>query len=306
MKKLALSGVKSSLGCNQKQRKERFWIFVFLLPTIIWLLIYNLMPVCISVVTAFCKWDGFSTPEFNGLDNFKFLFFKDVNFFPSLINTLKWLVIQLVVQTLLGLLAGFVMSRESKGWKIFRNLLMVPHIVPTAALATMFFFIYNPDMGLLNGILKVFGLESLATNWLGYESTAFLAVTGSWIFYCGFVGILFYSGIIAVPVSQRESALLDGCTRLQTDIYIVLPQLKGTIASSMIMSATTGIGMFDFIYMLTKGGPGNSTMNLPLMIYSAATSGSYGRAMALCLIQTVIGVVTIAIINKLLVKDGEI
>ncbi len=288
---------------ESRKRKDSLWIFLFLLPCLIFILAFSAFPMLVTLVTAFCKWDGVTTPVFCGLENFRFTFFEDPDFSIAIINTFKWIIIQLVVQTSLGLIAGFFMSREFRGWKVFRTLIMIPNIIQSAALATMFYYIYNPDMGLLNALLGKIGLGSLRSNWLAYENTAFWAVTASWIFYCGNIGVIFYSAIIGVPQSQRESAMLDGCTRFQTDLYIVLPQIKGTIGTNMVLSAVTAVNMFDFIYMLTKGGPGNSTMSLAVLTYKSALSGNYGGAMSVGLIQAVIGVVTVGIINKLLVRD---
>lgn len=305
MSKPNLSSAKALKNHNKRNLSERFWIMMFLLPCLIFILVYSGAPIIITMVTAFCKWDGITTPVFDGLNNFRYIFYRDADFMISLINTLKWLVIQVVVQTILAIMAGFIMSREFRGWKVYRSLLMVPHIVPSAALATMFSYIFNPDIGLVNAILRLIGLEKWATNWLGFSDTAFWAVTSSWIFYCGLVGMLIYSSIVAIPDSQRESAMLDGCTKLQTDVYIVFPQLRNTIATSMIMSTTTAVGMFDFIYMMTNGGPGNATMNLPVLVFKMATSGAYGRAMAVCLIQATIGIVVISLINKFMIKDAD-
>lgn len=300
-----IKNYSSNINRKREKRKESFWIFVFLLPCLIFIAAFSAFPIIVTVVTAFCDWDGVTTPAFTGLKNFYFTLFEDTDFRISIINTFKWIIIQLTVQTSLGLMAGFIMSREFTGWKCYRALLMIPNIVPSAALATMFFYIYNPDMGLLNALLDKIGLGALASNWLAYESSAFWAVTGSWIFYCGTVGVIFYSAIISVPQSERESALIDGCTKFQTDIYIVLPQLKGTIATNMILSTVTAVNMFDFIYMLTKGGPGNSTMSLAVLVYKTALSGNYGQAMSIGIIQAILGILAVGIINKALIKDAE-
>lgn len=287
------------------KKKDSLWIFLFLLPCLIFILAFSAFPIIVTIVTAFCKWDGVTTPVFCGLKNFKFTFLEDADFSIAMINTLKWVVIQIVVQTSLGLIAGFIMSREFKGWKIYRTLIMIPNIIQSAALATMFYYIYNPDMGLLNAILGKLALSELQSNWLAYDTTAFWAVTCSWIFYCGTVGVIFYSAIVGIPQSERESALLDGCTKFQTDVYIVLPQLKATIATNMILSAVTAINMFDFIYMLTKGGPGNSTMSLAVLVYKTALAGNYGGAMSIGLIQAVLGVIVVGVINKLLIREDD-
>jgi len=299
MTKINTSAISPALIKKREKLKNNLWIFLFLLPCIIFMLAYSLTPFLIGVVTSFCDWDGLTMPSFCGLENYKTILMEDKTFKTALVNTFKWLLVQLTVQTSLGIIAGFIMSREYFGWKIYRTILMIPHIVPTAALATMFYYIYNPDMGILNAGLEKIGLGFLATNWLAYESTAFWSVTASWIFYCGIVGIMFYSAIISIPQSQKESAMIDGCTRFQTDVYIVLPQLRNTIGTTMVMSATSGMGIFDFIFMLTKGGPGVSTMSLALHVYRTALAGNYGLAMSVAVIQGIIGLVVIKAINKM-------
>lgn len=164
------------------KQKNKIWIAVFLIPTLVMFMLVYLGPMVLALVSSFTKWDGMQSMRFIGLDNYVKIF-QDPVFHASLWHTLFWALLAVAVHVPFGVLVALVLKRKRKGWRFTRSVFMLPNIISRSALALMFVFIYKPDVGILNMLLKNVGLERFTRNWLVDSNTALLSVTNIWLWY---------------------------------------------------------------------------------------------------------------------------
>jgi raffinose/stachyose/melibiose transport system permease protein len=242
---------------------------------------------------------------FSGLDNFKSLFVNNSDFRDAIVNTFAWVLLQITVNVGLGTLVALILYRKPWGWKIVRATYMIPNIIPTAAIGFMFFLLYNPDAGILKTIWGLFGNANNAPNIFGDSSYSFMGLTSTWLFYAAFFTVIIMAEIGAIPEQIFESAKLDGANAFQIDFHITLPMLRNAMATCVILATTGMISQFDIIYMTTKGGPGSSTLNLPVYLFKTANlEMNYGLSNAIGMVQVVIGMALVFLIGKVM-KLGQ-
>ncbi len=259
------------------------------------------------VYTSLCNYTTFSSPEFAGVKNFVTIF-GDKDFLVSIKNTLLWVLLQAGFHVTLGLIMALVLRRKPKGWQVVRTAYMIPNIIPTAATGVMFTLLLNPSFGVVKPLWEKLGVNtSQVPNLFGNSRYAFWTVTFTWILYSGFNTIIFLAEMGAIDKEIYEAARVDGAKPWQLDRYITLPLMKNIFGTCVTLASVAMVSQFDIIYMTTKGGPGNSTLNLPIYLYKAATlENNYGKANAVGVVQIVIGISLVLLIQRLfMTKAGE-
>jgi raffinose/stachyose/melibiose transport system permease protein len=258
-------------------------------------------PILTVAATAFTEYTAFSPPSFAGFENFISIF-QDGNFIKAIKNTLIWVILQTTFHVALGLAVALIMRRKPFGWKLARTFYMIPNIVPTAATGVMFSLLLNPSFG---AAAALFG-DGQAPNLFGNSAYAFWTVTATWIFYSAFNTIIFLAEISAIDSTIYEAASIDGARPWQEDLYITLPLLKKCIGTCVVLASVAMVSQFDIIYMTTRGGPGTSTLNLPMYLYKTATlENNYGRANAVGVVQIILGITLVLLIQKIFDAGGS-
>ena len=287
-------------------KTKKMWIPIFLAPTLILFLLIYAIPLFMVFFTSLFDYRLYPNRfEFAGLQNYINLF-SDQRFLDGLVNTIVWIVMQCTLHVGLGVLLALILYKKPFGWKFVRVSYMIPNIVSNAAIAMIFLNIFNPQFGVLNSILKSIGLENLTRNWLFENETAFMSVSLIWIMFAGYTTTLVLAEALSLDESVLEAAKIDGASNFQTDIFVVLPLIKKMIGTTMIMAASYMLQMFDLVYITTKGGPGNTTTSLPLLLYSVTTSeNNYGYANTIGVVIIVIGLISMTVINKIFKMNKE-
>ena len=287
-------------------KTKKMWIPIFLAPTLILFLLIYAIPLFMVFFTSLFDYRLYPNRfEFSGLQNYINLF-SDQRFLDGLVNTIVWIVMQCTLHVGLGVLLALILYKKPFGWKFVRVSYMIPNIVSNAAIAMIFLNIFNPQFGVLNSILKSIGLENLTRNWLFENETAFMSVSLIWIMFAGYTTTLVLAEALSLDESVLEAAKIDGASNFQTDIFVVLPLIKKMIGTTMIMAASYMLQMFDLVYITTKGGPGNTTTSLPLLLYSVTTSeNNYGYANTIGVVIIVIGLISMTVINKIFKMNKE-
>lgn len=281
-------------------KNKKLWIILFIAPTALIFALVFLVPLITVFVTSLCSYSPFQSPRFIGFENFKTLFLNNSDFWQAISNTIVWILLQITVSVSIGVLIALLLYKKPFGWKFVRASYMIPNIIPTAATGLMFYLLLNPDLGIVKGIFTAIGREDLVPNLFGNSSYTFLTVTATWIFYSAFNTVLIMSEIGTIPTEIFESAKVDGATELQIDFYITLPMLKSILTTCVILASVSMISQFDILYMTTKGGPGNSTLNLPLYLFKTANlEMNYGLANAIGVVQILFGLLLVFTINKI-------
>lgn len=287
-------------------KNKKIWIFLFTIPCMILFALVYAAPIITVFYTSLCDYTAFSAPAFQGIKNF-ITIFSDKEFITSIRNTLVWVVLQSTLHVGVGLTMALILRRKPKGWKFARTAYMIPNIIPTAATGVMFTLLLNPAFGIVKPFLDFLGVDyAMVPNLFGNSKYAFWTVTATWIFYSGFNTIIFLAEMGAVDKQIYEAAAIDGATPWQADRYITLPLMRNVCGTCVTLASVAMVSQFDIIYMTTKGGPGTSTLNLPIYLYKAATlENNYGKANAVGVVQIIIGITLVILIKGLFREKKE-
>ncbi len=282
-----------------KQRKgERLGIIVFLIPALFLFGLFFIYPIINVVTMSFFDWNGITTPEFTGLANYKDIF-SDKVFIRSIINNVIWALAACCIQVTLALLMALILSRKPRFWQFFRTVYFLPQVISGIALAMLWSAVYNSEFGMLNGFLKLIGLEHLTTNWLGNPKTAFICVLIYGLFYIGYYMVVMMAGITNIDESYYEAAQVDGATPIQTAIHVTVPLIRYSLLTCVTLAAIFGLRTFEQVYLLTNGGPANRTSLVVLYLYNQMRDNNYGGANASSVVLIVVGAIVIVGIRKL-------
>jgi raffinose/stachyose/melibiose transport system permease protein len=266
--------------------------WLFLLPGLILFGFAVLLPMVLTVGFSFTEWNGFGPMTFVGLDNYARAA-RDAVFRGSFVHVLIYIAATLILEVLVGLgLAGLVSMRPGRLW--FRVAIFAPVMLPLVVVAVLWSFVYNPDLGLLNGALAAVGLESFQRIWLGDTSTALLAISvvSGWVF-AGFYMIIFYAAFRQIPSEIIEAARLDGAGEWALFRRIKVPMIRGATGVAVLLCVTGGFQGFDLFFVLTNGGPyGSTEIPTTLLVRTVFRNGEvgYGSAMAVLLTAVVLAV----------------
>lgn len=287
-------------------KNKKIWIFLFTIPCMILFALVYAAPIITVFYTSLCDYTAFNSPAFQGIKNF-ITIFSDSDFICSIRNTLLWVVLQSTIHVGVGLAMALVLRRKPKGWKFARTAYMIPNIIPTAATGVMFTLLLNPMFGIVKPIMDFLGIDyAMVPNLFGNSRYAFWTVTATWILYSGFNTIIFLAEMGAVSKEIYEAAAIDGATPWQADRYITLPLMRNVCGTCVTLASVAMVSQFDIIYMTTKGGPGTSTLNLPIYLYKAATlENNYGKANAVGVVQILIGITLVILIKGLFREKKE-
>lgn len=266
--------------------------YVLVLPTIIGLMLFSLGPVVASALLSFTRWDGLTAPVWTGIENYRLLF-TDPLFWTALRNTLYYTVGSVVPSIILSLLLAMAVNQKIKGVVVFRTLFFLPVISPPVAIAILWGWLYNSQYGLIDAVLNRLGLSPV--QWLSEPSTALPAIMVMSVWSgLGYNMVLFLAGLQGIPQELYEAAKIDGANRWVLFRHVTVPLLSPTTFFILVLSMISAFQLFDYVYIMTSGGPMYSTMSIVLYIYQMAFQNfkmGYASALAYVLF-VIIAVVT--------------
>ena len=284
---------------------SKFGVLILVAPS---LLIYTfavLLPFAGTIGLSFARWNGFGTPEFAGVDNY-IRAFRDTVFVSSFGHMLFYIATTLVVEVAVGLvLAGVITSNRFMGFP--RVALFIPVMLPMVVIAVLWGAVFNPDFGSMNAFLSAVGLEEWRQVWLGNPATALPAISlvSGWIF-AGFYMAIFNAAFARLPQDVLESARLDGANELTLFWRIKVPMIRQITSVAMLLCITGGIQGFDLFYVMTNGGPYNSTeVPTTYMVKAVFRDMEIGFGSSLSVILTVVGLAIALFFRKLRSSRSE-
>jgi len=273
---------------------ERSWLqrhrmtvtpLLFLLPGVLFFLVYVINPIIQSFNISLYDWDGLGTATFVGLGNYEELI-DDRAFEISLWNNLKWLALYLLAIPA-GLLIALFLNQNIIGIRIYKSLFFFPFVISQVVVGLVFSWFYLPREGLLNAALTLFGFDTI--NVLGDPKMATYGIIAAGLWpqtaYCM---ILYLTGLNAVNPEQIEAGRLDGAKGLRMLWYVILPQLRPATFIAFVVTIIGALRSFDLISIMTNGGPFGSTRVLSFYMFEKALSEygfrmGYGSAIAVVL-----------------------
>jgi multiple sugar transport system permease protein len=272
--------------------------FLFLIPAFLFLIGFVFYPIVDTIYMSFLK-EG--TGEFVGFENYldvisrnEFLNVKRLaNFlggpsYGALIHNILWVAIHLPLCVFFGLLLA-VLLRDVKGGTIIKSTVFMGMVIPMIVGGVLLRFILDKDAGILNGVLNATGLGAFARDWTFYPDTALItAILGSVWIWVGFSMIVYSAGLEGIPVELYEAAKIDGASWWKTFWRITVPMLKPATIVVVTMTLLWELKVFDIVYAVTQGGPGDASKVLAYIMYiDAFQAWDFGTASATAVILTV-------------------
>lgn len=237
---------------------------VFILPALFGTFIFIIIPVLFSFILSFCEWDLLSDIKFIGIENYKNLFYEK-SFLLILKNTFIFAISTAILGVTIPLILSSILNNKIRGSELYKTAYFLPFITPMIVIAVVWEWIFDPNNGLLNYLLKT------NINWLYDTNTALTAliIVSTWKLI-GYNMVIFLSGFSTINQNIYESAKIDGANPIQTFFKITLPLLSPTIFFVLIITTISSFQIFDLIYLMTQGGPLESTNVLVYWIYKNA------------------------------------
>jgi raffinose/stachyose/melibiose transport system permease protein len=271
-------------------------IIIFLLPPALIYFGLVLLPIIQALHFSVFRWNGLGPMEnFTGLDNYVQVF-RDGIFMRALGNNLLIVALSALVQLPLALGLALLIRQNLPGRRIFRVIFFLPYVLSEVITGVLWSFIFNPQVGLLNNILSVFpGFEP--QGWLGDTGMVMFAlfVVISWKYF-GLYLILYMAGLQNIPAELEEAAVIDGASPAQVIRHVTIPLLAPTLRLSLFLSVLGSLQIFDLIWVMTTGGPVNSSQTMATYIYRFGFKNfaiGYGSAVgvvlfAICLVFSIV------------------
>lgn len=275
--------------------RARLTPYLFLVPVFILVIGFRYYPTLLAVVRSFFYWNGTGTAIFAGLENYVELF-GDSTFLISLRNLVMFTVVRIVmIASLTFIVAEVVYSLASDArayrWKVA---FIVPMVVPWVVILLIWQFIYNPDIGILNQLLDIFGLDGLRRSWLGDPDSALISLALVQFPYVATIQFLIIvSGVQSMPIEQKESSMLDGAGVLRRILFIDLPTVRPQIILAVLLTLIYSFQRFAMFEVLTQGGPGSATQVPGYYLYQSAFN--YTRFGYACAIGVVLMMILMSI-----------
>lgn len=264
--------------------------YLFILPAFILLGVLNLYPIIRNLYLSFTAWDMvIGDPVFIGIENYKEIF-KSEEFYKSLKVTVMYTITYVPITLILGFLTAVLLVKKSKINIIYRTIFFTPHVTSMVAMSAVFLFIYHPQYGTLNTILKQFGGSPV--RWLNSTDTALISLVMMNVWKSiGFAAIVYLGSILNIPKEVEEAADIDGASWWKKLMYIRIPLVSPTTFMLIIMFTIECFKVFTQISVMTGGGPDGSTTNILTYMYIQAFNQfrvGYGSAITIILLVCVL------------------
>ena len=290
----------------KKLYSNKLVILSLVLPGLLLFFFAILAPICLSVYYGFTDYTGMGSMNFVGWENYKQLF-HDKAFGLSLRNSLLLAIGFICIQHPLAMITAAILDKlGGRAENFFRCVYFIPNVISVAVIAYLWKFIYNPDFGLLNNIIKAFGGKG-DINWLSYEN-AIWAVLVVLIWHgFGWGMLIYYTGIKNIDPVLYEAAAIDGASPTTTFLKITLPLMKPVIQVNVTMAVISALKQMETVYLLTGGGPGNSTQFAANYLYQQAFKAyKYGYGNAIGVVFIIICLLTTVLLNTIFRDRDEV
>lgn len=282
---------------KKKMKKQLLYGYLFLLPAALFILIFMLIPLIWNFCLSFCEWNGNTAMKFTGFQNFSTLL-QTRAVTSSLQKTVFIAIVSTIVAMGLGILyALFLYRLKKKEQTVYRFILFSPAMLPLSVVGVLFIFVFSNDVGILNSLLSLLGLDQLRHAWLSDPKLSLwvIGIIQGWR-QSGVIMILTTTAILALPQSLFENGRLEGATYWDDVRYVILPLIKQSLNLLLSMTLMGGFKTYDMVYAMTQGGPGEMTYTAPMkMIQLGFSYNRFGEAAALGTILTIIASVFILV-----------
>lgn len=290
--------VETHVKSSKSERKNLIAGILFAMPVLLGFVIFTIGPMIASAYFSLTDYAIAGVPNFVGLSNYKRLFSNaDPFFYKSLGVTTYYVLLSVPAQIIFALLMALLLNQEIKGRPIFRTIFYLPTIVPGVASATIWIWLMDPDLGLLNQILRTLGLPG--SKWIFSETTVIPGLAFMSLWTTGGTMIIFLAGLQGIPRQLYEAIEVDGGSGWHKFWYITMPMITPTLFFNLIMGLIGGFQVFTQAYIMTSGGPNNASLFYVYYLYREAFSNfRMGSACAIAWVLFIIIAVLTFIVFK--------
>jgi raffinose/stachyose/melibiose transport system permease protein len=283
-------------------------VAALVLPAMATIVFALVVPIGFSVYFSLTDWAGFGSYSMIGLQNYQEILSADPTFWRSLLNALVLMLVTIFIQNPVAFVLAAVLSHIGERIsRTLRTLYFVPAVLSLVVITKMWVSIFNPTYGILNKLLALVGLKSLAVSWLSNPHTALGSVI--WIIIWqgfGWALLFYYTGLMTVPKEIEEAARVDGAGWLQTYSRIIIPYLFPVISAVIVIDVISSLKQMEMIYLSTEGGPGTLTQFIAVYLYQKAfVAGQYGYGNALSVLFVIVAVALTLVVQRALRTSGD-
>ncbi|MHB0877953.1 MAG: carbohydrate ABC transporter permease [Anaerolineae bacterium] len=283
------SGTATTVKRKAQLRRD-LWGYGMVTPWIIGFLALTLVPMASSVYLSMTQYDVLSPPQWVGLDNFRTMFTEDPRYWVALLNTVYYSLFSVPLSMCLALAIALLLNQGLPGQNIFRTIFYMPSVVSGVGLSLLWLYLFDPSVGLINLALDLVGIRGPA--WLQNPAWSKPALILMSMWGIGGQMVIFLAGLQGVPNELYEAAQVDGANWFSKFVRVTLPLITPTILFTLIMGIIGSFQVFTQAYVMTKGGPVNSTLFYVLYVYTSAFrfhEMGYASAMAWILFFIILG-----------------
>ena len=278
-------------------RKKIYPLYLALIPAVVFF-IFFIVPSTVGYYYAFTNWSAARTT------NLKFVGFENIMSVltstkvpVAFVNTLIYAGVKTITVTLLGFVFAYILNREIKTRTALRTVYFIPSIFSCLVVGLIFSAVFQTRHGTINNILNLMGIANI--QWLGKRSTAVFAICVAEVWRnVGYAIIITLAGLQSVSSDYLEAGKLDGASEWQLFRHITLPLIMPTVNVNILFSLIYGLKMFDLIYVMTGGGPGNATESFGTLMMNEMSAGRYSQSVAVNLVFTVLLVIVSVVYQK--------
>jgi len=255
----------ASFGISKTAQREALWGYAMIAPLVIGLGIFFYLGLAASLYLSFTEWDVLTAPKWVGLDNYR-RFFENPLYLKTLWNTLRFALMLVPLGMIAALGMALALNQNIRMRGVYRVIFFLPVLTMPVAIAVVWKWIYAPDFGLINQALAF--VNGPRIKWLSDVRTAMfsLVLMSIWM-GSGYGMVIYLAGLQNISRSYYEAAQVDGASGWQQFVHITLPLLTPTIFFSLVTSTISAFQVFDIVYVMTKGGPLDSTRTMVYTIY---------------------------------------
>jgi len=257
---------------KSKGMKNYIESYLFLLPAAIIMIIFLYNPLITSISYSFYQFKNFVPSKFVGIQNYKYLF-KDNVFWNSVYLTFKWVIMNAFIPTFAGLILAILLEFFTQKQHLTgatRTILFMPMMMSTVAVGLLWALIYDPNLGIINGFLRLLGYTGKFVAYGNPKTALYMAFIPVLWQTSGFSMVVFSAALQGISRDLIEAAKIDGANKVRQVIFIMIPSILRTITMLIIVNMISGFKAFDLIYVLTRGGPGMSTEITSVYSYKQA------------------------------------
>jgi multiple sugar transport system permease protein len=285
---------------RRRRAAEALTAYGFLAPYLFVFVTFTLVAIVYAGYLSFTRYNLLRPPEWWGLEGYRRVLTDELFLQSALPNTFKYVAIVVPIQTAISLILAFAMDQQLRFRRAFRTIYYLPSITSSVVISLIFLWMFRPQ-GVINQLLN------LQINWLTDVRYAFYVVMGMNIFTTsGTLMLIFLAGLQDIPASLYEAAAIDGASKLQSFFYVTIPMLRPVIFFVVTVGVIGCFQVFDQIFVMTAGGPLNSTTTITYLIYKWAfrdTTIKMGQAAALAIILTLI-ILAVTLLQRRIIEGS--